>query len=145
MFNGPDALLLETEPAERIAISGDTFRLDFWIAHYGSAQMDSSPPHWVLRSGGTTLAQGLCDGGKAELGSTRLLASTELSVPKASKAAHAVLEASVDQDAYGRALRNKWDFWIFPKRGLRNGSGIAVSEDIKPMLDLLYRACPKMA
>lgn len=133
-FNGPTALLLKTDPESRIAVSGDVVKAAFWITHYRDARLEKARLRWALRAGEETLAKGQSDGGDVEIGSTRLLAETNIVVPKVAKPIHAILEAAL---ADGGA-RNTWDFWIFPKREKQDGTDIAVSPSLLPALEKLY-------
>ena len=147
LFNGPTALLLKTAPACRIAVSGDTVKAGFWITHYGEARLEQAQLRWTLRAGSAVLAQGECVGGDVELGSTRLLAETSVTMPNVVKPLHAILEAVV-ANVPGSALEgerpreppvsNTWDFWVFPKREKQSGAGIAVSKGLMPALEKLY-------
>ncbi len=95
LFNGPTALLLKTDADVRIATSGDAVKAAFWITHYGDAPLAKARLRWTLRAGGAALAQGECEGGNVELGSTRLLAEAAIVIPDVEKPIHAVLEAEV--------------------------------------------------
>ncbi|MDX9868860.1 MAG: hypothetical protein RBT78_13155 [Kiritimatiellia bacterium] len=136
-FNGPSALLLQTEPAVRIAVSGEKVKAAFRIAHYGEHRIAKARLQWALRAGDAVLAQGECEGGDVELGSTRLLAETEMAIPNVAKAVHAVLEASIIPGADDR-IANTWNFWVFPKREKRDGRGIAVNPALWTALEKLY-------
>ena len=138
LFNGPTALLLQTEPEARIAAAGETIKAGFWIAHYGEKPLDKANVRWTLRAGDTVLAQGECDGGDVELGSMRLLAETALAIPSVDKPVHAMLEADVGGQRSGEKVSNAWDFWVFPKLEKQDGAGIAVTKDILPKLEKLY-------
>ncbi|HRR33591.1 MAG TPA: hypothetical protein P5026_05795 [Kiritimatiellia bacterium] len=137
LFNGPTALLLKTEPDTVIVVSGDTVKADFWITHYGEEPLEKTRVRWSLRAGGAVLAQGECDGGDVELGSTRLLATAEVAVPDIPKPSHTVLEAEIVQGSAER-VSNTWDFWVFPKRDKQDGRGLAVSRDLLPALETAY-------
>ncbi len=137
LFNGPTALLLKTRPEVRIAVSGDAVKADFWITHYGATPMSKVKLRWTLRTDRQVLAQGECEGGDVELGSTRLLAEAAVAVPDVEKPVHAVLEAEVLPKAEER-ITNTWDYWIFPKRNRRDGKGIAVSPALLPALEKRY-------
>jgi hypothetical protein len=149
LFNGPTALLLKAEPEAQIAVSGEAVKAGFWIAHYGDAPLNKTRVAWRLRAADRVLAQGDCDGGDVAQGRTRLLAQAVVAVPAVDKPVHAVLEAAVvggDTSAPAAAstaglpaaIRNAWDFWVFPKREKRDGAGIAVTKDILPQLEALY-------
>lgn len=143
-FNGPTSLLLKTEPDTRIVVSGDTVKAGFWITHYGEAPLDKARVKWTLRAGDAVLAQGECDGGDVELGSTRLLAEAALAIPSVDKPVHAVLVAEVIQRSEvggqrsGEKVLNTWDVWVFPKRDKQDGRGIAVARNLLPALEKLY-------
>jgi len=133
-FNGPTALLLKTEPAERIAVAGDRVELSFWISHYGDAPIEAGRLRWALRQGGTALVEGALDMAGAELGSVRLLGQSELVVPDLPKPARAVLEAWLGPGH----VTNRWDLWLFPKRAVPQVTGIAVSRPLHEKLASLY-------
>jgi hypothetical protein len=134
LFNGPTVLLLKTDPGDRIAVSGDRVRADFWISHYGEEPLKQAKLAWVLRADETVLAKGSADCGDIELGSVRSLAKSDLVIPDVPKPVHAVLEVTVASDV----ARNRWDFWLFPKRSPRAVQGIAVSEPLRAKLAPLY-------
>ncbi len=152
LFNGPTALLLKTEPAVRVAVSGDTVKASFWIAHYGENRLEKALVRWTLRAGDAVLAQGECEGGDVELGSTRLLAEAKMAIPNVAKPVHAVLETSLgtpSRTVRGRlgeaslprddgTVHNTWDYWVFPKRDKQDGTGIAVTPTLLPLLEKLY-------
>ncbi|MDD4737125.1 MAG: hypothetical protein PHP44_13590, partial [Kiritimatiellae bacterium] len=138
LFNGPTALLLKTEPEERIAVAGEAVKAGFWITHYGAEPLEKARVRWTLRAGEAVLAQGECDGGDVELGSTRLLAEAALVMPLVEKPVHAVLEAEVRGQRSAESVSNAWDFWVFPKRERLDGAGIAVTREILPKLEKLY-------
>lgn len=143
-FNGPTSLLLKTEPDTRIVVSGDTVKAGFWITHYGEASLDKARVKWTLRAGDAVLAQGECDGGDVELGSTRLLAEAALAIPSVDKPVHAVLVAEVIQRSEvggqrsGEKVLNTWDVWVFPKRDKQDGRGIAVARELLPALERIF-------
>ncbi len=133
-FNASSVLLLTTDPAQRISVSGDRIQADFWISHYGDQPLKQTKVSWTLRADKSVLAQGTCAGGDVDLGSVRSLAKADLVIPDIQKPVHAVLEVSLE----GAGIRNQWDFWLFPKREVRSGAGIAVSQALLPRLMPLY-------
>ena len=133
-FNGPTALLLKTEPAERIAVAGDRVKLAFWISHYGDAPIEEGPLRWALRHDGKVLVDGNLNIARVELGSVRLLGESELVVPDLAKPTRAVLEVRLDSGE----VTNQWDFWLFPKRTIPKVAGIAVSRPLYEKLASLY-------
>ena len=134
LFNGPSALLLKTDHPAPVLISGDKLKADIWIAHYGELPLEKPHIAWVLRAGASLLAKGTIDGGKVEVGSTRLLAQQVVDFPEVAKPVHAMLEVEIT----GSAIRNSWDFWLFPKRTMQDGKGIAVSSDLLKSMTKLY-------
>lgn len=133
-FNGPTALLLKTEPAERIAVAGDRVKLGFWISHYGDAPIEKGRLGWALRQGGKMLVDGALNAARVELGSVRLLGESELVVPDLPKPDRAVLEVWLGTGQ----VTNEWDFWLFPKRTVPRVTGIAVSRPLDEKLAALY-------
>ena len=148
LFNGPTTLLLKTDPDVRIATSGDAVKAAFWITHYGDAPLEKARLRWTLRAGDSALAQGECEGGDVELGSTRLLAEAAVSIPDVAKPVHAFLDVLVSgarsparegERSREPPISNTWDFWVFPKRDKQDGTGIAVTPALMPALEKLYR------
>lgn len=134
MFNGPTVLLLRTEPECPVAVSGDAVNADFWIAHHGESALKAARLEWTLRAGSNVLTRGACDAGAVEPGTVRSLARIALAIPDVAKPVHATLEAAL---ADGTA-RNAWDWWIFPRRGRPDATGVAVSPALRPALEKLY-------
>ena len=140
MFNGPTALLLKTDPELRIAVSGDMVKAGFWISHYGDEPIKRTTLIWTLRAGKGILAQGECAAGDVELGTARLLSEQVLVIPSVDKPVHAVLEAVVipkTKDGGQRTeegITNSWDFWLFPKRGPKDGAGMAAAGGLYSVL-----------
>ena len=134
VFNAPTVLLLKTEPNQPIAVSGDRLRANFWISHFGERPLKRPRLTWTLRAGKIVLAEGGGEAGDVELGVVRSLAQAEILIPELRKPVHAVLEVSLA----GEAVRNQWDFWLFPKRAPQRGEGIAVSSPLLPRLSSLY-------
>jgi hypothetical protein len=133
-FNSQTALLLKPDPAERIAVSGDRVKLDFWISHYGEEPIQQGRLRWALRQGGVSLVEGALETAQVELGSVRSLGKSELLVPDLAKPARAVLEVWLESSR----ITNQWDFWVFPKRTVPRVEGIAVSHPLLEKLAPLY-------
>jgi len=139
LLNGPSALLLQTDPPDRIAVAGETIKTAFWISHYGDRRLENAEGCWRLRDGAETLAAGEFAAGPVDLGSTRLLKEINLTVPRVAKPLHAMLEVSLrSADAGVPEIRNQWDFWVFPACGKRDGAGVCVSPALKPVLEKQY-------
>jgi hypothetical protein len=134
LFNAPTVLLLQINQESRVAVSGDRLGASFWISHFGKQPLKQPGLLWTLRADKTVLAKGTCQGKDVALGSVCLLGQENLLIPEVQKPVHAVLEVALaDGD-----IRNQWDFWLFPKRPLQNGAGIAVSKSLLPSLSALY-------
>lgn len=131
--NAATVLMLKTNLSPRIAVSGDRVRADFWISHYGEQRLIQTQLAWTLRTGRTVLSKGVCAGGDVELGSVQSLAQVDLLVPDLKKPVHAILEVTVVDSA----IRNQWDFWLFPKRTVPRVTGIAVAPALLPKLTSL--------
>ncbi len=152
-FNDQTALLLKTAGDSPIAVSGEKIRADFWISHYGEQPLSKPKLTWTLRAGEAVLAKGTSECADVELGSVVSLAQTEIAIPDLPKPVHAVLEVEVGQAEVGQASRlsrsenrqagrlsyhNHWDFWLFPKREIQGGKGIAVSKPLLGAMEKLY-------
>jgi hypothetical protein len=133
-FNAATVLLVKTDPAHRIATSGDRVRAEFQVSHYGEKPWPKASLKWALRAGQIVLAQGDCVGVEVPLGSVRALGQADILIPDLQKPVRAVLQVSVA----GEAVRNQWDFWLFPKRPVLSGAGIAVSKPLFLKLAPLY-------
>jgi hypothetical protein len=131
-FNDQTVLLLKTDPESPIAVSGDRVHADFRISHYGGQPLRQARLSWVLRTGQVTLAQGACECGDVDLGAVRSLAQADIEIPDLQKPVHAILDAALGP------VRNRWDFWLFPKRVARSGEGVAVSKPLLPAMTPLY-------
>jgi hypothetical protein len=133
-FNGPTALLLKTEPDVCVAVAGETLKAHLWISHFGTQTLDTPTLVWSLRAGDTVLVRGETPAGSVETGAVRELAQATIAVPEIAKPVHAVLDITIKDSA----VRNAWDFWLFPKRAAQNGEGMAVSAALKDALTPLF-------
>lgn len=136
LLNGPTALLLKTDPEQRIVVAGDKVKAGFWITHYGDEPLKQARLAWTLRAGNGILAQGECAGGDVELGATRLLAEQTLLIPSVDKPVHAVLDVKLVGTVPRRepGITNSWDFWLFPERMPQDVSGVAATRQLYPFL-----------
>ena len=71
--------------------------------------------------------------GDIAIGPVRKIASEEIVFPTVEKPVKATLSASV-----GGTGLNSWEFWLFPRRDIKDGSFIAVSDAIRPAFSALY-------
>jgi len=137
-FNGPTVILAKTEPAESIAVSGEPCKVTLGISHFNSEPLRQTKISWTLTSAADTLASGSLDPFDAATGDVKDIGVCTFTVPNLDKPVHAVLEAKLD----GTDIMNAWEFWFFPKRIEKRGSGIAVTEDL---FDILSRRYPGTA
>ena len=134
VVNSPSAILLDTENRERVYAedrdpmlccgsnrrmvvdetnrvfaAGEKIHAEFILAHYAEEALDGAKLEWRLVADGATLSAGSSGTGRQEPGPARTVAKAVVSVPDVPRPVKARLEASV-----GPAIRNGWDFWLFP-------------------------------
>ena len=131
LFNGPSCVLIDTPDDNRVFTSGDTLSVDFLFANYGDAVLKDAKLAWKLRAP-ETLAEGGSVLGDVALGPARKVASEKIVFPSVAKPVKAVLCVEVGSTV------NEWDFWVFPRRARRDGSGIAADAAFLPRLRQLY-------
>ena len=139
-FNGPSAVLADFAPNDtHVFVSGEALSVDFLFAHYGETDLRGATLEWELKVAGTmdgTAAvpplRARIPVGDVAIGPARKVASEKIVMPSVANAAKAVLRAEIGGTA------NEWDFWIFPKRGRRDGSDVAADAELLPALGKLY-------
>ena len=132
LFNGTSAVLADFAPADRhVFTSGDALFVDFMFAHYGDAALKDAKLVWKLHAP-DVLAEGGASLGDVALGPARKVASEKIVFPSVVQPVKAILRAEIGGTA------NEWEFWVFPKRAKRNGSGIAVDASLLPQMSSLY-------
>ena len=133
-FNGPSCVLLDIpDDDRRVYGSGDVLDADFLVAHYGGETIRDAALDWRLVSGGRTLAGGRRAIGDVAPGPARKVAAESIAFPDVDRPVKATLVASVDG-----IIANGWDFWIFPRRSVRDGRGIAVAPSLFDAVAALY-------
>jgi hypothetical protein len=126
-----------------VLTSGETLSVDFLFAHYGAEALKDAKLEWcfdicdgaLLRHPGNMSVSSTCGRipvGDITIGPARKVASEKIAIPQVSKAAKAVLRVKIG------ATANEWEFWVFPKRGRRDGSDIAVDAALLPAFGKLY-------
>ena len=134
-FNNTSCILLDTVDGNRVFTSGETLTADFFFAHYGDAPLKDAVLEWRLEfpSGRTACSQtAVCRIGDMPLGPVRKVASEKIVFPTVQKPVKATLNARVGN------VSNAWDFWVFPRRELRDGRDLAVSPSLKDVMERLY-------
>ena len=127
-FNSPSCVLLDEPEERRVYVSGDEVMVDFLFAHYGEAPISNARLEWSLEGG----CGGVVDVGDIALGPARKVATAAIRFPEVESPRKAVLSASVG------GVKNSWDFWVFPKRELRDGRDIAVAPSLAEAMGRLY-------
>ena len=132
-FNGTSCVLLDTPDENRVFTSGDTLPVDFIFAHFGDVALKDVALEWCLDiPSGPSKPSKRIPLGALDIGPARKVASDKIAFPSVLKATKAVLRAKIG------GIANEWDFWVFPKRGKRDGSDIAVDATLRPLLAKLY-------
>ena len=154
-FNSPSCVLLDTADDKRVFTSGDVLAADFLFAHYGDAALRDAVLEWRLELGGSqfTATEKSADAincvppvhrrsvppvhrripiGDIAIGPVRKIVSEKIVFPPVEKPVKATLNVRVGD------VSNSWDFWVFPKRAKRDGSGIAVASRYRAQMEKRY-------
>ncbi len=128
-FNSPSCLLLDVPDTKRVFASGDTLDADFLFANY-DAPLKGASLEWRLDIAGATGVSPVAD--EIPLGPARKVTTAKIAFPDVAKPAKATLTATLG------GVSNSWDFWVFPRRALRDGSAIAVAPRFRAALEKRY-------
>jgi hypothetical protein len=134
-FNSPSCLLLDEPDERRVYEAGEEMKADFLFAHYGEAPIKSAALDWrIVPDGGSAspLAAAAQDVGDVAIGPSRKIATASIRFPAVEKPTKVALVASVG------GVENSWDFWVFPKRGKRDGRDLAVAPALAAAMGRLY-------
>ena len=115
--------------AKRVFASGDTLSADFLFANY-DAPLKGTSLEWRLDIAGATGVSPVAD--EIPLGPARKVTTAKIAFPDVAKPAKATLTATLG------GVSNSWDFWVFPRRALRDGSAIAVAPRFRAALEKRY-------
>ena len=139
LFNGPSCVLIDTPDDNRVFTSGEELSVDFLFANYGEMPLKNATLKWYLSNpsnlsnvSNPSNLSGHIPLQDVAIGPARKVASEKIVFPPVAKPAKAVLRVEI-----GDAV-NEWDFWVFPKRVKRDGSGIAADAAFLPRLLQLY-------
>ena len=144
LFNGTSAVLADFTPADsHVFTSGDALTVDFMFAYYGDAALKDAALEWRLDVSGRAVApqpppsacapcRARIPLGEIPLGPARKVASEKIVFPSVAQPAKAILRAEIGGTA------NEWEFWVFPKRAKRDGSGMAADASLLPQISRLY-------
>lgn len=133
-FNGPTALLATFNPDSAIAVSGDECSADLWISHFDHENLEDIQVSWKLASFTHVLAEGVLEPTTVTTGEVKSLGSASFSIPELEQPIQAFFVAKID----GHDCKNLWMLWLFPKRASKDGSHIAVTEDLYEALSPRY-------
>ena len=123
VYNSPVCVLCDTLPAARIAVSGETVTNTVSLAHYGDADFEQARLAWrLVARDGRVLASGAQELGRVPLGGVRKLADAVCTVPELERPVAARFEADVS------GVKNGWDLWLFPRRGVRSEPTLCVAD-----------------
>ncbi len=133
-FNSPSCLLLDEPDERRVYEAGEEMKADFLFAHYGEAPTRGATLEWRIVQGGATLSSSAVAQavGDIAVGPSRRIATASIRFPSVDKPAKVALVASVG------GVENGWDFWVFPKRGKRDGRDLAVAPALAGAMGRLY-------
>ena len=157
-FNSPSCILLDVPDTKRVYASGDTLSADFLVAHFGDAPLKGASLEWRLDLGGSRCCAtedadarqrvppvGSLPIGEIPLGPARKVATAAITFPSVSQPVKATLTATVGGGTPTLpeyrgcpTVSNSWDFWVFPRRAKRDGSGIAVAPRFRAALEKRY-------
>ena len=161
-FNSPSCVLLDTADDNRVFTSGDTLAADFLFANFGEGALKNAMLEWNLSIIGraasprppsarsasapyqdstvgarvprdrSPIMQGRIPLGAIPIGPVRKAATVNITFPDVDKPVKATLTAKLGDAS------NCWDFWVFPKRTKRDGSGIAVPSRYRAQMEKRY-------
>ncbi|MCF0234932.1 MAG: hypothetical protein HUK22_08155, partial [Thermoguttaceae bacterium] len=135
-FNGPTVLLLKTDAAAPILVSGDKLAAEFWISHYDVDAIAKGELIWTLFDDktGKTLATGKLPVDEIVPGTVGKIAAKTIEIPALDRAVAARLSFSIPSVK----VENSQKFWLFPKRVKKSLAGFAVSEALYDRIVKLY-------
>ena len=108
-FNSPSCVLADIVPDRRVFVSGESFRCDIHLAHYGDRPLLATKAKWSLSSESEILSAGTADVGEQPIGAVRKIASVDVQIPAVARPVKATLAVALG------SVRNSWDVWVFPK------------------------------
>ena len=134
VFNSPSCVLCDTEPAARIAASGEQVTNVVSFAHYGESDLEQARLAWKLvsRTGNRVFASGEQVLGRLALGGVRKVADVVFTVPELKTAEAVRFEVDV------AGVRNSWEMWLFPRRTVRAEPKVAVADALVEVLKSRY-------
>lgn len=138
-FNGPTALLATITPESAIAVSGDTCTAGLWISHFTGETLEEARIGWQLVAGEALLVEGTLDLVAVSPGDVKEVGTASFTVPELDAPIHAVFEARLEDTD----VVNAWDLWFFPKRVRKDGTTIAVTDDLYEVLSVRYSGLAK--
>ncbi len=127
VFNSQRCLLLDVAEDSRVLVSGETLEADFLFANYGDGEVESGNLEWSLGE-----AKGVVKVAAVPVGPVRNVALAKIRVPDVRRPVRIPLVATLG------GTSNSWDFWVFPKRTVRDGSDLAVSPSLVAAMEGLY-------
>ena len=127
VFNSQRCLLLDVAEDSRVLVSGETLEADFLFANYGDGEVESGNLEWSLGE-----AKGVVKVAAVPVGPVRNVALAKIRVPDVRRPVGIPLVAMLG------GTSNSWDFWVFPKRTVRDGSDLAVSPSLVAAMEGLY-------
>ncbi|HEY3322416.1 MAG TPA: hypothetical protein VGP72_18280 [Planctomycetota bacterium] len=134
-FNSPTAILLKMDIENRVLVSGEEIKADFWVSHFGTQNFEKPKFRYALSDNERPLDLAECNIETLEPGAVRPIARVALvGVPEVQRPVRAVLGAVIEAASIG----NRWDFWLFPKRSPQPGDGIAISASFREALSPLF-------
>lgn len=125
-FNGPVAILLETDLDAPILTANQRFNADFAISYFAENATPASKLLWDLRdkATGDSIVKGKTSFDTIEPGFAGKIGSASIRLPDAiEKPIAAELVVAIE----GQKITNSWNFWVFPKREKKSLKGFAVS------------------
>ena len=157
-FNSPSCILLDVPDTKRVFAAGDTLDADFLFANYDvplkdatlewalclldAARPEAAPYQTCGRAGRPRPAA--CKIGELPLGPARKVATANITFPDVDNPVKAKLTVTLGGATTAMESRrlggasNSWDFWVFPRRAKRDGSGIAVAPQFRAALEKRY-------
>ena len=134
VFNREKGIFADFADDRRVYTSGEKLAAEVLYADYGEKPAPDGALTWSLESAGVDLASGSIDVGLQPGGAARRIASLGFAVPETGRPVRARLRLQLS----GGEASNAYDVWIFPRRGRRDATYVAVDDSLASVLSARY-------
>jgi len=114
-FSGPIVPLARMK--KMVWQAGETLEAELQLAHFGPDDFESLSPHWTLRHGDKTVAEGTLTPSKRAAGKLHDLGTIEAQL----KGFQAPAKLTLTVGAHGHDWSNHWDLFVYPDHSPLDG------------------------